>query len=164
MDANDLNHACGPVLATPLHAAARAGAVEVVDVLLRHGADPLCKDATARTPYDVSKDKDTRDCFRLFMGAFPDAWAYDRAHIPSAATVQGLDEQAAKAKAKAEKEKEKKKRQKKAAAQRKKEQAEREREAEAKRAEERKASERDVRADAAAQRMKQQGKALRHRL
>ena len=40
---------------TPLHYAAGAGATEMVDLLLRHGADPSLADYRGRTPADVAE-------------------------------------------------------------------------------------------------------------
>lgn len=38
--------------ATPLHRAAYGGHVDIVKLLLRHGADPRAEDADGQTPYD----------------------------------------------------------------------------------------------------------------
>ncbi len=38
---------------TPLHAAAYAGHIEVVQMLLENGSNPLAKDANDKTPFDI---------------------------------------------------------------------------------------------------------------
>lgn len=73
---------------TVLHTAAAAGNVSVVTTLLLHGAGPVVKDLTGKTPYLVSKDKPVRDAFRRFMASHPAMYDYDSAHIPSALTEE----------------------------------------------------------------------------
>lgn len=41
---------------TPLHYAARYGAVDIVKELLEHGADPTIRDNKGRTPLDIAKE------------------------------------------------------------------------------------------------------------
>ena len=54
--------------------------------LLELGCDPSLSDALGKVPYMVAADKDTRDCFRRFMGAFPERYDYAKASIPSPLT------------------------------------------------------------------------------
>jgi hypothetical protein len=49
---------------TALHSAAAAGAAAAVTALLELDADPVFRDAKKQTPYDVSRDKETRLAFR----------------------------------------------------------------------------------------------------
>jgi len=57
-------------LYTALHAASVNGHNDVVEYLLHHGADPSLKGIDSKSPYDVSKDKNTRAVFRKFAGTF----------------------------------------------------------------------------------------------
>lgn len=96
---------------TLLHVAAATGNVAIVSSLLLHGADPVVKDVSGKSPYLVSKDKPARDSFRRFMASHPSAYDYDSAHIPSPLT-QDMEKE------RREKTNEKKKAQKKARKQR----------------------------------------------
>ena len=37
--------------------------------------------STGRVPYDVAKDKETRNVFRRFMAAFPEKFNYNEARV-----------------------------------------------------------------------------------
>lgn len=54
--------------------------------LLELGSDPSLTDALGRVPYMIAADKEIRDCFRRFMGAFPERYDYVKAAIPSPLT------------------------------------------------------------------------------
>mmetsp|Transcript_6326 Transcript_6326/g.13979 ORF Transcript_6326/g.13979 Transcript_6326/m.13979 type:complete len:643 (+) Transcript_6326:35-1963(+) len=71
---------------TQLHKAAKAGDAARVTKLLESGHDPSARDASGRTPYEVSQDKAVRDAFRRYMAAAPDRWDYSSARIPSPLT------------------------------------------------------------------------------
>eukprot|EP00124_Ichthyophonus_hoferi_P002170 Ihof_evm6s137 gene=Ihof_evmTU6s137 len=89
-----------------LHCAAHHGHVTIVGWLMEVGADPTIRDLRGRVPYLVSKDKDTRDAFRRYMGLRPDQWDYSKAFIPSPLTPEieaGKAEREERAKIKAEK-------------------------------------------------------------
>ena len=41
-----------------------------------------------RVPYNIAKDKETRNVFRRFMAAYPEKYDYHEARIPSALTAE----------------------------------------------------------------------------
>lgn len=97
----EVNYAWNDRAQTALHAAARMGHAAVVEALLDGGCDPTISNDVGQPPYDVSKDKETRNVFRRFMGKFPDAFDYKLAHIPSPLTAEMEEAQEQKQKNKA---------------------------------------------------------------
>jgi hypothetical protein len=77
-----------PELQEPeLHAAARAGDAERVFALLMDAAADPTEVYRGKTPYMVSKTRETRDAFRRAMARTPDAWDWSgAAAVPSALT------------------------------------------------------------------------------
>ncbi|XP_028404605.1 ankyrin repeat and zinc finger domain-containing protein 1-like [Dendronephthya gigantea] len=73
---------------TILHLASRLGQPEIVKILLETGGNPSIKDSLGRVPYNIAKDKETRNTFRRFMALYPDKYDYDEARIPSALTAE----------------------------------------------------------------------------
>jgi hypothetical protein len=65
-----------------LHLAAREGQRAVLAALLAMGADPAARDKAKKVPYNYAKDRETRNCFRKFMGDNPDRFDYKSAQIP----------------------------------------------------------------------------------
>jgi hypothetical protein len=55
-------------LYTAMHVASMNGHNDIVEYLLHHGADPSLKGIDSKSPYDISKDKNTRAVFRKFAG------------------------------------------------------------------------------------------------
>ncbi|KAF9975923.1 hypothetical protein BGZ65_008041 [Modicella reniformis] len=105
---------------TILHLASYHGQAQVVKALLeKHYADPTTttmsyqqddeQEASLQgtgsfTPYDIAKDKETRNAFRRAMALSPEAWDWvDKAHVPSALTPEMEAEQERKAKEKTRK-------------------------------------------------------------
>eukprot|EP00250_Pteridium_aquilinum_P014954 c22301_g1_i1 orf=90-2060(+) len=82
--------------ATPLHNAAKSGAVDLVLELLEKGADPCATDDRGRTPYTLATDKETRNAFRRFMATHLEMWDWHAANVPSALTDELEAAQAAK--------------------------------------------------------------------
>ena len=50
---------------SPLHEAARYGHLDMVRLLLRHGADPTFRDSAGRTPQDVAAKSNHADVVEL---------------------------------------------------------------------------------------------------
>ncbi|CAB3984687.1 Ankyrin repeat and zinc finger domain-containing 1, partial [Paramuricea clavata] len=73
---------------TLLHLASRLGQADIVNILLEAGGNPTIKSSEGRLPYNVAKDKETRNIFRRFMAAYPDKYDYNEARIPSALTTE----------------------------------------------------------------------------
>lgn len=46
--------------------------------LLEIGSDPCNKNKKLQTPYAAANDKETRNTFRRFMGAYPDKFNYSK--------------------------------------------------------------------------------------
>ncbi len=74
---------------TALHSAAAAGAAAAVTALLELDADPVFRDAKKQTPYDVSRDKETRLAFRRCGGSVGVRVCSDRTKRP-VRQVRGL--------------------------------------------------------------------------
>eukprot|EP01117_Protostelium_nocturnum_P010589 TRINITY_DN3806_c0_g1_i3.p1 TRINITY_DN3806_c0_g1~~TRINITY_DN3806_c0_g1_i3.p1 ORF type:complete len:664 (+),score=278.14 TRINITY_DN3806_c0_g1_i3:127-2118(+) len=53
---------------TPLHAASASGFHDLIEALIREGADPSVRGMDGKTPFDVSKDKETSLWWRKFAG------------------------------------------------------------------------------------------------
>lgn len=77
-----------PELPEPeLHVAARAGDAERVFALLIDSAADPTEVYRGKTPYTVSKTRETRDAFRRAMARMPEAWDWSgAAAVPSALT------------------------------------------------------------------------------
>ncbi|XP_035725892.1 ankyrin repeat and zinc finger domain-containing protein 1-like isoform X2 [Vespa mandarinia] len=61
---------------TMLHLAAVGGHLKLIWTLLEIGSNPCNKNKKLQTPYSASKDKETRNTFRRFMGTYPDKFNY----------------------------------------------------------------------------------------
>ncbi|KAB5560086.1 hypothetical protein GE09DRAFT_77422 [Coniochaeta sp. 2T2.1] len=70
---------------TPLHLAATQGSpVIVTGLLTRGGADPTVKSEECKTPFELAKDRSTRDAFRVARGILgEDKWDWEAAGVPS---------------------------------------------------------------------------------
>ena len=73
---------------TVLHLASRLGHADIVKTLLEAGGNPTVKCPEGRVPYNIAKDKETRNVFRRFMAAYPEKYDYHEARIPSALTAE----------------------------------------------------------------------------
>ncbi|XP_033127480.1 ankyrin repeat and zinc finger domain-containing protein 1-like [Anneissia japonica] len=91
-----INEALDASNITLLHVAAETGQMSIVRTLLEAGADPTLRNSKGLPPFCVSKDKETRNEFRRYMGAFPDQHDYAKAQIPSPLTPEMELEKAAK--------------------------------------------------------------------
>ncbi|RIA92797.1 hypothetical protein C1645_764109 [Glomus cerebriforme] len=94
---------------TLLHLASYFGHHDIVEYLLYQGADPTIISEKNLTPYDLAKDKETRNIFRRYMAEHMDKWDWSVAHVPSPLTKEMEEEQHNKQKEKKKKNKEKKK-------------------------------------------------------
>eukprot|EP00118_Oscarella_pearsei_P016354 m.155117 g.155117 ORF g.155117 m.155117 type:complete len:673 (+) comp38658_c0_seq8:12-2030(+) len=107
---------------TCLHIAAQCGHTSLVAFLLSAGSDPTIRDKVGRLPYNVARDKPTRNAFRRFMAQCPDKYDYSSAQVPGPLTDEmekhkekkkqekrKLQQKAKKEKLKEEKEQKKKK-------------------------------------------------------
>ena len=64
-----------------LHIASLQGHWKLILLLLAYGADPAVKDQQGKLPYNLARDKKTRDSFRKFMGKYPEAYDYVKAQV-----------------------------------------------------------------------------------
>ncbi|CAG8587251.1 8732_t:CDS:10 [Diversispora eburnea] len=67
---------------TLLHISSLLGHYSVTEYLLEQGADPTIVTSKNFTPYDVAKDKETRNIFRRYFAEHPDQWDWKSAHVP----------------------------------------------------------------------------------
>ncbi|CAI2172415.1 14514_t:CDS:2 [Funneliformis geosporum] len=94
---------------TLLHLASSLGQHDIIEYLLNQGADPTITSIKNLTPYDLAKDKETRNVFRRYMAEHMDKWNWINAHVPSPLTKEMEEEQLRKQKEKKRKDKERKK-------------------------------------------------------
>ncbi|KAB5547295.1 hypothetical protein GE09DRAFT_1175008 [Coniochaeta sp. 2T2.1] len=78
---------------TPLHLAATQGSpVIVTGLLARGGADPTVKSEEGKTPFELAKDRSTRDAFRVARGIVgEDKWDWESAGVPSAISKEEIE-------------------------------------------------------------------------
>ncbi|CAG8624722.1 2296_t:CDS:2, partial [Funneliformis caledonium] len=55
---------------------------DIIEYLLNHDADPTITSIKNLTPYDLAKDKETRNVFRRYMAEHMDKWNWSNAHVP----------------------------------------------------------------------------------
>ncbi|KAJ3046033.1 hypothetical protein HDV00_003782 [Rhizophlyctis rosea] len=93
-----------------LHIAAVNGHAEIVGYLLDSGANPCIRAGRKNaTPYNIARNKDSRDEFRRFMARQPDRWNYGESGIPGPLTEEMESKQKEKEREKKKKQKEKQK-------------------------------------------------------
>ncbi|RHZ82636.1 hypothetical protein Glove_106g13 [Diversispora epigaea] len=73
---------------TLLHISSLLGHYSITEYLLEQGADPTIVTSKNFTPYDVAKDKETRNIFRRYFAEHPDQWDWKSAHVPSPLTKE----------------------------------------------------------------------------
>ncbi|CAG8634375.1 13508_t:CDS:2, partial [Acaulospora colombiana] len=67
---------------TLLHLASSLGHNDIVKYLLIENSDPTILSTRNMTPYDLAKDKETRNIFRRHMADHPEQWDWSSAHLP----------------------------------------------------------------------------------
>ncbi|ORX84980.1 hypothetical protein K493DRAFT_341854 [Basidiobolus meristosporus CBS 931.73] len=85
-----------PKYPTFLHLASFESRPDFVTYLIKNGANPATPalyGKTPKVPYDVAKDKNTRNAFRRLMADYPNEWDWKAAHVPSPLTKEMLEEQ-----------------------------------------------------------------------
>ncbi|CAG8467554.1 1608_t:CDS:2 [Acaulospora morrowiae] len=65
---------------TLLHLSSFTGHGDIVEYLLTQNADPTILSSKNMTPYDLAKDKETRNVFRRHMANNPNQWDWSSAH------------------------------------------------------------------------------------
>jgi len=65
-----------------LHVAMLQGEYQIITILLKSGSDPTLKDIYEKTPYQVAKDKASRDVMRKFAGTKLQTWNWEKAKVP----------------------------------------------------------------------------------
>jgi ankyrin repeat protein len=78
---------------TLLHLASYFDHHDIVEYLLEQGTDPTITSKKNMTPYDLAKDKETRNIFRRYMAEHMDTWDWKVAHVPSPLTKEMEEEQ-----------------------------------------------------------------------
>jgi len=89
--------------------ASSLGHHDIIEYLLDQGTNPTIISTKNMTPYDLAKDKETRNVFRRYMAEHMDKWDWNIAHVPSPLTKEMEEEQQRKQKEKKRKDKERKK-------------------------------------------------------
>jgi hypothetical protein len=78
---------------TPLHLAANSNSPALVSALLtKANFDPTIVNSEGKTPYDLARDRSTRDAFRVARHELGEsAWDWEASHIPTAVSRAEVD-------------------------------------------------------------------------
>ena len=77
----------------PLHAATRAGNIEIIkELLYNHNANPELKDKSNQTPYEIAKNKVIRNVFRVFRYDFPDRYDWKICKVDDPISIGDLED------------------------------------------------------------------------
>lgn len=86
---------------TPLHLAASSNSPALITALLMKAKlDPTMLNAEGKTPFDLARDRNTRDAFRVARHELGEnAWNWDAAHVPVPLSKAEADDRSAREKA-----------------------------------------------------------------
>ncbi|CAF4956956.1 unnamed protein product, partial [Rotaria magnacalcarata] len=93
--ADILNYQTAGSLDTLLHIASERGHLKIIQRLLNEGANPSLSNQRAKYPYNLCKNKETKDVFRLFRHDHPDKYDYTLGQIAASISMDELERQRA---------------------------------------------------------------------
>ncbi|CAF3657895.1 unnamed protein product [Rotaria socialis] len=91
--ADILNYQTAGSLDTLLHIASERGHLKIIQRLLKEGANPSLSNQRAKYPYNLCKNKETKDVFRLFRHDHPDKYDYALGQIAASISMDELERQ-----------------------------------------------------------------------
>ncbi|CAF1295676.1 unnamed protein product [Adineta ricciae] len=91
--ADILNYQTAGSLDTLLHIASERGHLKLIQRLLHEGADPSLANQRGKYPYNLCKNKETKEAFRLFRNDYPDKYDYNLGQIAPSITTEELERQ-----------------------------------------------------------------------
>ena len=93
--ADILNYQTAGSLDTLLHIVSERGHLKLIPRLLNEGADPALANQRHRYPYNLCKDKETKESFRLYRHDHPDRYDYQLAQFAPSISQEELERQRA---------------------------------------------------------------------
>jgi hypothetical protein len=91
--ADILNYQTAGSFDTLLHIASERGHLKLIQRLLNEGANPALSNQRGKYPYNLSKNKETKEVFRLFRHVYPDKYDYNLGQIASGISMDELERQ-----------------------------------------------------------------------
>lgn len=88
-----LNYQTAGSLDTLLHIASERGHLKLVQRLLQAGASPTFPNHKQQYPYNLCKNKETKEAFRLFRHEFPDKYDYNLGQVAPSLCPEDLERQ-----------------------------------------------------------------------
>ncbi|CAF1103430.1 unnamed protein product [Rotaria sp. Silwood1] len=88
-----LNYQTAGSLDTLLHIASERGHLKIIQRLLNEGATPALSNQRGKYPYNLCKNKETKDVFRLFRHDHPDKYDYTLGQIATSISIDELERQ-----------------------------------------------------------------------
>lgn len=90
-----LNYQTAGSLDTLLHIASERGHLKLIQRLLYEGANPSLCNQRGKYPYNLCKNKEAKDVFRLFRNENPDKYDYTLGQVAPAISAEELERQRA---------------------------------------------------------------------
>ncbi|CAF0845405.1 unnamed protein product [Didymodactylos carnosus] len=88
-----LNYQTAGSFDTLVHIASEKGYQKIVWKLLLEGANPSYNNCRGKYPYNLAKNKETKDTFRRFKHDYPDKYDYDQGQITTSISAEVMDKQ-----------------------------------------------------------------------
>lgn len=90
-----LNYQTAGSLDTLLHVASERGHLKLIQRLLTEGSNPALANQRAKYPYNLCKNKESKEVFRLFRHEYPDRYDYILGQVGPGLTTEELEQQRA---------------------------------------------------------------------
>ncbi len=91
--ADILNYQTAGSLDTLLHMASERGHLKLIQRLLNEGANPALANQRGKYPYNLCKNKETKEIFRLFRHDNPDRYDYTLGQVAPSISMEELERQ-----------------------------------------------------------------------
>ncbi|CAF0962860.1 unnamed protein product [Rotaria sordida] len=88
-----LNYQTAGSLDTLLHIASERGHLKIIQRLLHEGANPALSNQRGKYPYNLCKNKETKDVFRLYRHDHPDKYDYILGQVAPSVSMDDLERQ-----------------------------------------------------------------------
>ncbi|CAF1221445.1 unnamed protein product [Adineta steineri] len=91
--ADILNYQTAGSFDTLLHITSERGHLKLIQRLLNEGANPALSNQRGKYPYNLSKNKEAKEVFRLFRNDYPDKYDYNLGQVAPSITMDELERQ-----------------------------------------------------------------------